>query len=41
MIIYEASVCQWEKNTITLPHGYYLISNAVDDDTIRLQVFDE
>lgn len=40
-IIYEASVCQWEKNTITLPHGYYLISNAVDDDTIRLQVFDE
>lgn len=40
-LIYEASVCQWEKTIITLPHGYYLISNAVDDDTIRLQVFDE
>ena len=40
-LIYEASVCQWEKTIITLPQGYYLISNAVDDDTIRLQVFDE
>lgn len=40
-VIYEASVCQWEKTTITLPNGYYLISNAVDDDNILVQVFDE
>lgn len=39
--IYEASVCQWEKNTITLPNGYYLISNAVDNNTVLVQIFDE
>lgn len=40
-VIYEASVCQWEKTTITLPNGYYLISNARDKDGMRVQVFDE
>ena len=40
-IIYETFVCQWEKNTITLPNGYYLISNAVDNNTVLVQIFDE
>ena len=39
--IYEASVCRWEETTITLPNGYYVVSNAVDNSSIRLQVFDE
>ena len=40
-LIYEASVCQWEKTIITLPNGYYLISNAVDNNTVLVQIFDE
>ena len=39
--IYEAPVYQWEKTTITLPNGYYLISNAADNNTVLVQVFDE
>lgn len=39
--IYETVVSQWEKTTITLPNGYYVVSNAVDNNSIRLQVFDE
>lgn len=41
VLVYKAFVCQWEKTTITLPNGYYLISNTRDDDSIRLQVFYE